>query len=152
MTNLDKLKNIATLDSGWIDEAKERQKNKAWLKHSQKIAINVLSALREKNIKQTQLAVLLGVSAQQVNKIVKGKENLTLETISKIELALNIKLLFAEKEDSAILQPYQPPKAYFPLHACSSKTTISAKRSFYPEGENYDTFDEIELKLVSNGY
>jgi ribosome-binding protein aMBF1 (putative translation factor) len=33
------------------------------------------------------------VSPQQINKIVKGQENLTLETISKLEIALNIQLI-----------------------------------------------------------
>ena len=35
----------------------------------------------------------MGVSAQYINKIVKGSENLSLETISKIERALNIRLI-----------------------------------------------------------
>jgi len=35
----------------------------------------------------------MGVSPQYVSKIVKGQENLTLETIDKKELALNVKIL-----------------------------------------------------------
>lgn len=97
MDNLNKLKNIVSEKSNWIDEAKQRQDNKTWLKHSQKIAVKVLKTLKEKGIKQKQLAEMMSVSPQQINKIVKGKENLTLDTISKIESVLEINLIFENK-------------------------------------------------------
>ena len=103
MANLNKLNKIVSEKSNWIEEAKQRQDNKAWLKHSQKIAIKILKTLREnKNNKtgissQVELAKALDVKPQYVNKLVKGKENLTLETISKIESALNIKLIADKK-------------------------------------------------------
>ena len=96
LLNIDKLNKLASNKSNWLEKAKDRQKNKEWLKHSQKIAIKVLRTLREKNIKQKQLAEMIGVSPQYVNKIVKGKENLTLDTISKLEQALETKLIFSE--------------------------------------------------------
>jgi transcriptional regulator with XRE-family HTH domain len=49
--------------------------------------------LKQKGWSQKQLAENMKVSAQQINKIVKGKENLTLETISKLENALGIVLI-----------------------------------------------------------
>jgi transcriptional regulator with XRE-family HTH domain len=42
---------------------------------------------------QKELAERIGVSPQQVSKIVKGNENLTLETISKLEAALGVPLI-----------------------------------------------------------
>lgn len=95
VTNLkEKLaKLISTEPSGWMEEAIERAENRAWLKRSQGIAIKVLRTLREKGLSQKDLAASLSVSAQQVNKIVKGGENLTLETISKLENALGIQLI-----------------------------------------------------------
>jgi len=42
---------------------------------------------------QKKLAKLMGVSPQYINKVVKGKENLTLETITKIEQVLGITLI-----------------------------------------------------------
>ena len=42
---------------------------------------------------QKDLADMMGVSPQQVNKMVRGSENLTLETISKVEKALGIQLM-----------------------------------------------------------
>jgi transcriptional regulator with XRE-family HTH domain len=67
--------------------------NKAWVKKSMQIAVGVLKVLREKNISQNTLAEKLNVSPQYVNKILKGNENLTLETITKIEEILNIQLI-----------------------------------------------------------
>ena len=85
--------NIIDSKSDWINEAKQRQENNYWLKYSQKIAIKVLKALREKNIEQKQLAELMNITPKEVNNIVKGKENLTLETLSKLESVLDIKIL-----------------------------------------------------------
>lgn len=107
MTHIDKLNNLASGDSEWLGEAKYRQKNAAWLRHSQKIAISVLRTMRMKGIKQKELAVMINVSPQQINKIVKGNGNLTLETISKLEHALGISLIFHHHEVQAITQKIQ---------------------------------------------
>ncbi|MFA8451648.1 MAG: transcriptional regulator [Bacteroidales bacterium] len=85
----DRLDKLSSGESNWKESVVARQKNKDWLKHSRKIAIKIVRFLKEKNIKQKELAEMLGVSAQQVSKIVKGKENLTLETIANIEKVLN---------------------------------------------------------------
>ena len=47
----------------------------------------------EQGILQKELALRMDVSPQYVSKIVKGKENLSLETIWKIEEALGITLI-----------------------------------------------------------
>jgi len=79
--------------SGWLEKAKTRRENRAWLKRSQAIALRVLRTLRKNGITQKEFSARLDVSPQQISKIVKGKENLTLETISKIEKALGISLM-----------------------------------------------------------
>lgn len=88
----EKLKN-AKQDMTWLPEAKARQENHAWLKISFAIGVNVLRALRANKMTQRDLAEQLKCSPQYVNKIVKGSENLTLETICKLEKALSIKLI-----------------------------------------------------------
>lgn len=98
MANIEKLKQVTKGNSGWLEDARFRQENKAWIKHSQKIAIKVLRAIREKGMKQKELALKMGVSPQQINKIIKGKENITFKTISKLENALETRLIFTEKE------------------------------------------------------
>ncbi len=98
--NLDNFLNLVSNESsGWLKKAQWREDNKEWLHRSAKIAIKILSKLRNNRNEgkspssQKDLAEMMGVSPQQVNKMVKGSENLTLETISKIEKALGIQLM-----------------------------------------------------------
>ena len=67
-------------DESWMKEAEERIINEKWQDLSFAIAVRILSSLKAKKMTQVQLAEKVGVSAQMINKIVKGKENLTLET------------------------------------------------------------------------
>jgi len=97
-TPLDKINKIASKDqSTWLDDAQERQAKKNWTQRSFKIAIRILREIRAQKpingMTQKKLAALMGVSPQYINKVVKGKENLTLETISKIEQILGITLV-----------------------------------------------------------
>ena len=88
-----KIEEIAVEDkSGWLEKAKYRRENRSWLRKSQRIAVRILSVLDEKGMQQKELAEAMDVSPQQVSKIVKGKQNLTLETISKLEAVLGVKL------------------------------------------------------------
>jgi len=80
-------------DSSWAEATKWRSENKGWLQKSAAIALKVLRTLRERGLSQKDLAERLSISAQQVSKILKGNENLTLETITKLENALEIKLI-----------------------------------------------------------
>lgn len=91
---LDKLNQIiANEPSKWLEEANYRFENKAWLKKSQAIALRILRHIRANSISQKDLAERLNVAPQQVNRWVKGSENFTLETISKIEIVLGIQLI-----------------------------------------------------------
>ena len=94
----DSINKISSLqESEWLEEAKIRQANLAWRNKSFKIAIRILRELRlqkhSKGMTQKKLAELMGVTPQYINKVVKGQENLTLETIVKIEDALDITLI-----------------------------------------------------------
>lgn len=90
----EKLAQIVSKEpSKWQDAAIWRSENRSWLKQSQAIALRILTRLRELDLTQRDLADKMSVSPQQVNKWVKGKENLTLETISKLEEALDISLI-----------------------------------------------------------
>lgn len=80
-------------ESNWKQMAQQRQKEASWRKHSQRIALAVLRSLRTQQITQVRLSEMLDVTPQQVNKWLRGKENLTLDTISKLEDVLNLELL-----------------------------------------------------------
>jgi ribosome-binding protein aMBF1 (putative translation factor) len=97
-TKRDILNMISSIqESDWQNEAKARQANLDWRKKSFRIAVRILRELRlqkESNgMTQKKLAELMGVTPQYINKVVKGQENLTLETIAKIEQALGITLI-----------------------------------------------------------
>jgi len=80
--------------STWADKARDRVKNKKWLTYSSQIARRILAEIREnKDLKQKDIAVALGVSPQYVSQIIKGRENLTLEGIAKISEALGVELI-----------------------------------------------------------
>ena len=91
LTNFEKL--VSDEKSGWLEKAHWREDNEVWLEKSAFIAIKILRAIRDQGISQKELSETMGVSAQYVNKIVKGNENLSLETISKLEAALGIQLI-----------------------------------------------------------
>jgi len=84
---------IAKEKSSWLEEAQYRADNRKWLKRSQTVAITILRNLRSKGITQKEFAMQMGVSARLANRWVKGRENFTFETISKLEDALNIELM-----------------------------------------------------------
>lgn len=91
---LEKLKGHIKPDtSKWKEDARWRRANKGWLRKSQKIAFDILQALRAQKKTQRDLAREINVSPQQVNKWVKGRENFTLETIDRLEKALGITLM-----------------------------------------------------------
>jgi transcriptional regulator with XRE-family HTH domain len=92
--NKDKLNKIAKPDpNNWVEKAKWRSENEAWLDKSAKIALKILRHIRKEKINQIQLSEMLKVTPQNVSKILKGHENLTLETITKFEITLGISLM-----------------------------------------------------------
>lgn len=78
--------------SKWREEAEGRIANKSWLRLSQHIALLMLDKMEELGMTQKQLAEKMNCSQQYVSKILKGKENLSLETLSKIESCLGISI------------------------------------------------------------
>jgi len=79
--------------SHWREEAEWRRENRGWLRYSQFIAIRMLSRMDELHMTQASLAQKMECSQQYVSKVLKGKENLSLETIAKIESALDLDLV-----------------------------------------------------------
>lgn len=89
---------LSTTPSKWKEKAEWRLQNKSWLHHSQRIAMKMLEKMDELGLTQKQLAEQMGCSQQYVSKVLKGRENLSLESISKIEDCLNISILQEELE------------------------------------------------------
>lgn len=101
MSNLEKLnKIISDKKSTWLEDAKWREENEAWLSRSFNIALRVLNTLRSKRMTQKELADKMKVTPQFINKVVKGQENLSMETIAKLEAALEISSSYAMTKKS----------------------------------------------------
>ena len=84
--------------SKWRERAEWRMQNKSWLPHFQRIAVKMLEKMDELSMTPKQLADLMGCSQQYVSKVLKGQENLSLETMSKIEDCMHISILQEELE------------------------------------------------------
>ena len=94
----EKLRSVAAKrESQWREAALQRSSDAGWRKLSFLIALRILRSIRDQKpvngMTQKKLAEIVEVSPQYINKVVKGRENLTLETIVKIEKALGIALI-----------------------------------------------------------
>lgn len=108
--------------SNWREKTEWRRENRDWIRHSQEIALAMLNKMDELKMSQTALAKQLGCSQQYVSKLLKGGENLSLETISKIEKALSITIiqpLCGRQTDSTIVGAAEPTEEYNPT--CDSE-------------------------------
>lgn len=79
--------------SKWREAAEWRRKNEKWLKYSRVITMKTMQAMDKQSVTQSILAKRMGCSQQYVSNLLKGSSNMTLETISRIETALNIDLI-----------------------------------------------------------
>ena len=66
-----------------------------WMYYSQAIAATMSNRMEELGMTQRALAEKMNCTQQYVSKVLKGRENLSLETLCKIENALGIKILQA---------------------------------------------------------
>ena len=78
-----------------LGEVKNIMENKRedWVCHSQAIAAIMSNRMGELSMTQRALAEKMNCTQQYVSKVLKGRENLSLETLCKIENALGIKIL-----------------------------------------------------------
>ena len=83
--------------STWREEAEWRRDNWSWLQHSQKIAVRVLLQMKRENLTQKVLAERMNCTQQYVSKILKGNENMSLGTLTRLENALGISLIIDEQ-------------------------------------------------------
>lgn len=85
--------NQSATPSKWREAAEWRRKNEKWLKYARVITMKTMQAMDKQSVTQSLLAERMGCSQQYVSNLLKGSSNMTLETISRIETALNIDLI-----------------------------------------------------------
>lgn len=76
-----------------IRNRREQIINAPWLNRSTKIALRIRKELRLQGLSQSDLARLIGVTPAAITKILSGKENLSLQTICKVEEALGTQII-----------------------------------------------------------
>ena len=129
--------------SNWMEQADRYESNKGWMDKSALIAIKILSTLRTQSITQKTLADNIGVSPQYINKVVKGQENLSLETICKIEKSLGITLVSVPVyENSQVILDSFAPNPYF-ISKNFSKPIGSEKTDYKSESKYQPQEDPI---------
>ncbi len=119
MTNKEKFLTLVTEDgNATVREIEYRYKNRDWLTESFRIAIKVLMRLDELKWTQKDLAAAMEVKPQQVNRILRGKQNLTLDTLIKLQNILGIGLLasFDEKSEDKVETINIPEKKAIPVY------------------------------------
>ena len=79
--------------SQWREEAEWRRENREWLNYSRRIAVKLLSYMKREHLTQSAMAERLDCTQQYVSKILKGTENLSLETLAKLEYAMGEQLI-----------------------------------------------------------
>ena len=75
MKNIEKLNSLAAgKSSKWLSNAKGISDNSARLRKSGKIALNIITSLKVQGKTQKDLAQIMGVSPQQISKILSAHQ------------------------------------------------------------------------------
>lgn len=94
MRTIDILNKYNSGTSGkWQADAEYRRKNSRWLLYSAQISLLVKQRMTETGVTQVVLATRMGCTQQHISMLLRGKSNLTLETISKFEEALDFNII-----------------------------------------------------------
>ena len=84
---------LSSTPSRWQEEAEWRRDNEYWLKYSRYITLRVLKSMEEQAVTQAELARRMECSQQYISNLLKGSTNMTLETIARLEKALQIDIV-----------------------------------------------------------
>ncbi len=117
-----------------LSKAERWKQELPWKKYAQQIALEVLEHLDKTGKTQKDFAVMMGVTPQMVNKWLSGKENFTLQTISKIEFVLGISLFqipIAQQERTWVM-----------------KTLSSLQETYNRPHDSKDSFRTSNTKVV----
>jgi len=96
--------NITKTAKSWKTRAKKDRVNRRNISRAQEFAIELLEYMELNNLKQKDIAIKMGVTAPQVNKILRAKANLTFETLDKIAVALGVSISSPKIETNSRVQ------------------------------------------------
>lgn len=151
----NRLKESSKQDNTWVERAKYRKENKAWLDISFAIAVKIMSALKANKTAnifpktQKELAKAMLCSPQYVNKLLKGTENLQLETITNIEQILNIDLIQVPEFRTTIQVQVEKYNKYTKSdELVNVESSLSSYESLF-RAFSYENVPDCPLKLVA---
>lgn len=103
---------MITRDISQVLEAAETPETRAY-EHALDIEFMILGIMKDRGISKKELAEKMGVSAPHLSKLLNSQPNMTLGTIAKFEMALDVKFDFAFEEDSDMMAVvYETPVEY----------------------------------------
>ena len=120
MKTIDILNKYKSETANWREEAEYRRRNARWLRYSAMIALQVRERMSQIGMTQVVLAEKLGCTQQHVSMLLKGKNNLTLETIAKLEEALDFDII---------------GEALIPVDGYCQNNSFSINRTYLSESE-----------------
>ena len=120
MKTIDILNKYKSETANWREEAEYRRRNARWLRYSAMIALQVRERMSQIRMTQVVLAEKLGCTQQHVSMLLKGKNNLTLETIAKLEEALDFDII---------------GEALIPVDVYCQNNSFSVNRTYLSESE-----------------
>ena len=85
--------NSSECTGDWRKRAEYVNKNRDWLTLSRIITLRVISKMESRKITQKDLASMMGCTQQYVSSLLKGSTNMTLETICRLEKALEMDIV-----------------------------------------------------------
>ena len=130
-TNKERFLKLVSGEKSEVSKDIYKRINQPWRRESKLIAIKIIKALREKGLTQKGFADLMGVTPQYVSKLVKGQENLTIETMVKIQDVLDISILDIKKEEK---------ESYCPVVFTDSSSYSPTNTSDYSDFNEFSTF------------
>lgn len=112
----------------FVSEASFLRDNWEWLKYSYAIAVKVRRRMSELGITQKQMAEKMDCTQQNISVLLKGKVNMTLETIARLENALQMHIMGEE------LIPREIESKGYLNSPRSPEDTVHSGTSQYVEG------------------
>ena len=81
----------------WLEENKDPEIDR-YIERNLEITQRVCATLNEKGINKKEFASMLNKKPSEVSKLLSGTHNLTLKSITKMEIALNVDLMNPEPQ------------------------------------------------------
>jgi transcriptional regulator with XRE-family HTH domain len=137
----------------WLEQSDYFEKNNYWLAKSRKLALKILMHIKREKISQKDLAEKLEVSPQQINKIVRGgSNNMTFQTICKLERELGIELIVIPEAVSwSSIMPFEmnnighkTENEYMNLFSKHGGARIIHLKSTKVSNRNEQTYEQLE--------